>query len=62
MDAIASGNRFPFTSFPDGWYFFELSQNMPIGKLVGKQWMGSQVLGWRNTVGHICVADAYCTT
>ena len=24
-----TGSRFPFTSFPDGWFFFELSRNLP---------------------------------
>ena len=53
MDEQDSGGRFPFTSFPDGWFFFELSRNMPPGKLVGKQWMGRQVVGWRNRAGRI---------
>ena len=60
LDALESGGRFPFTSFPDGWFFFELSRNLPPGKLVGKQWMGRQVVGWRNGAGQICVADAFC--
>jgi phenylpropionate dioxygenase-like ring-hydroxylating dioxygenase large terminal subunit len=60
MYALDSGGRFPFTPFPDGWFFFELSRNMPAGKLFGKQWMGRRVAGWRNQEGRICVADAFC--
>ena len=56
----ASPGRFPFTSFPDGWFFFELSHNIPPGQLVGKQWMRRQVVGWRNHAGQICIADAFC--
>ena len=38
----------------------ELSRNLPAGKLVGKQWMGRQVVGWRDGQGRICIADAFC--
>ena len=41
MDAPDSSGRFPFTSFPDGWFFFELSRNMPAGKLVGRAMDGA---------------------
>lgn len=52
--------RFPFTPFPRGWFFFELAKNMPAGKLVGRQWMGEDVVGWRDASGRICVANAFC--
>ena len=58
--AMDTSGRFPFTSFPDGWFFFELSRNMPVGRLVGRQWMGRQVVGWRDHTARVCVADAFC--
>lgn len=60
MDTMDAGGRFPFTAFPDGWFLFELSRNLPVGRLVGRPWMGRQVVGWRDRAGRICVADAFC--
>lgn len=53
-------DRFPFTPFPRGWFFFELSKNLPAGKLVGRQWLGESVVGWRAVDGQLCVANAFC--
>ena len=39
----ASG-RFPFTSFPRGWFFFEHSRNLPVGRLVSRQWLGQPAI------------------
>ncbi len=33
---------------------------MPAGKLVGRQWMGRDMIGWRAVDGNICVASAFC--
>ena len=33
---------------------------MPPGKLVARQWMGQEVVGWRDDTGRICVANAFC--
>ena len=52
--------RFPFTPFPRGWFFFELSKNMPVGKLIGREWLGESVVGWRGDDGKVCVAGAFC--
>ena len=54
-------DRFPFTPFPSGWYFFELSRNMPAGRLVGRQWLGRDVVGWRGAGGDLCIAHAFCS-
>ena len=32
--------RWPQPPFPDGWYLVELSENLPPGKLFGRQWLG----------------------
>ena len=56
----ATRHRCPLSPFPDGWYVVELSRNMRPGKLVGKQWMGRQIVTWRDSSGKVCVAEAYC--
>ena len=52
--------RFPFTPYPRGWFFFELSKDMPVGKLISRRWLGESVVGWRGEDGEICIADAHC--
>ena len=52
--------RFPFTSFPIGWYWVEFSENIKKGKLYSKQWMGRQTVYWRDDDGHVCLAKAIC--
>ena len=52
--------RFPFSSFPVGWYWIEFSENVPTGKLQTKQWLGQQIVYWRDAQGVVCVADSTC--
>ena len=33
---------------------------MPVGKLVGRQWLGKEMVGWRGTDGNLCIATAFC--
>ena len=33
---------------------------MPVGKLVGRQWLGNEMVGWRGTDGKLCIANAFC--
>lgn len=33
---------------------------MPAGKLVGRKWLGKDVIGWRAVDGKVCVASAFC--
>lgn len=52
--------RFPFSPYPDGWFYIELSHNLPKGKLISKTWMGEEIVAWRDNDGQVCVADAFC--
>lgn len=52
--------RCPLSPFPDGWFFVEFSSNLPAGKLIGRQWLGEQIIVWRAPGGDICVASAVC--
>ena len=36
--------RFPFTPFPRGWFFYELAEKLPQGKLMGRLWMGQETV------------------
>lgn len=46
--------------FPDGWYVVEQSARLPVGTLLEKQWMGHDIVVWRDRSGAVCVADAIC--
>ena len=46
--------------FPDGWYVIASSPQLGPEQLLQKQWMGQQIVAWRNRDGAVCVADAYC--
>ena len=52
--------RYPMTPFPDGWYVVELSRRLRPGKLLGRQWLGRHIVAWRDDLGRVCVADAFC--
>lgn len=53
-------DRYPFSPFPSGWYWIEFSENLPKGKLIGKQWMGEEIVAWRDDSDQVCVANAIC--
>ncbi len=50
----------PLYPFPDGWYVIGESDDIRVGKLIEKIWMGEQIIVWRGTEGTVCVADALC--
>ncbi|MXY52948.1 MAG: Rieske (2Fe-2S) protein [Gammaproteobacteria bacterium] len=55
-----TADRQELDPFPDGWYVVEESDRLPAGKLVEKQWMGREIVAWRDSAGDVCVADAIC--
>ena len=61
-NGVANGanGRFPFTPFPRGWFFFDLSKNLPVGRLVSRQWLGQPAIAWRGEDGNVCIANAFC--
>ena len=50
----------PLDPFPDGWYVIGESDDIRVGKLIEKIWMGEQIVVWRGPDGTVCVADAFC--
>lgn len=52
--------RYPFSPFPDGWFFVCYSRDLPRGKLFSKTFMGKEIVAFRGASGEVCVADAYC--
>jgi phenylpropionate dioxygenase-like ring-hydroxylating dioxygenase large terminal subunit len=53
-------SRYPFSPFPDGWFFVCYSHELPRGKLFSKTFMGKEVVAFRGADGNVAVADAYC--
>lgn len=52
--------RFPFSPFPDGWFFVCYSHELPRGRLFSKTFMGKEIVAFRGADGQVCVADAFC--
>ena len=46
--------------FPEGWYFVASRRAILKAGLLGKTWMGEDVVAWCDTDGRICVAEATC--
>jgi nitrite reductase/ring-hydroxylating ferredoxin subunit len=46
--------------FPNGWYAFGMSDEIPPGKLLARRFMGQEVLVFRTGSGAAYALDAYC--
>src|SRR5262245_28697056 len=52
--------RYPFSPFPDGWFFVCYSHELTRGKVFTKKFMGKEIVAFRGASGEVCVSDAYC--
>jgi len=52
--------RFPFSPFPNGWYFVCYAHELPPGRLFSKTFMGREIIAFRGPEGRAAVADAHC--
>lgn len=57
---LANKRYYPPGRYPEGWYLVEIARDLPNGGLVQKEWMGQQIVAWRDGDGKICVSEAYC--
>ena len=56
----ADDRYYPPGRYPEGWYFVEIARNLPNSGLLQKHWMGKQIVAWRDSVGEVCVSEAFC--
>ena len=56
----ADDRYYPPGRYPEGWYFVEIARNLPNSDLLQKHWMGKQIVAWRDSVGEVCVSEAFC--
>ena len=52
--------RYPLPPYPNGWYFVARSADLSVGKLISRQWLGREIIAWRNQQHEVCIADAFC--
>lgn len=52
--------RFPFTSFPNGWFLVAYSDELPIGGVVPLRYFGKDTALFRGSDGLPHMVDAYC--
>ena len=57
---LANKRYYPPGRYPEGWYLVEIARNLPTGGLLQKEWMGQQIVAWRDSSGEVCVSEAYC--
>ena len=56
----SSSPRFPFSPFPNGWFFVCYTHELPPGRLFSKTFMGKEIIAFRGAEGRVTVADAHC--
>lgn len=53
-------SRFPFTSFPTGWFRIAASRDLPIGKVQALRYFGRDLVLFRTEDGKPNLLDAHC--
>ena len=53
-------SRFPFTSFPIGWFRVAKSSDIPAGKVQTLHYFGRELVAFRTEDGKASVFDAHC--
>lgn len=52
--------RFPFTSFPSGWFVVATSEELVAGEILKLRYFGRDLVAFRGDDGEARVVDAYC--
>ena len=53
-------SRFPFPSFPNGWFQLAYSDELAVGQVLPLEYFGKQLVAYRGESGEAHVLDAYC--
>jgi nitrite reductase/ring-hydroxylating ferredoxin subunit/putative sterol carrier protein len=53
-------SRFPFTSYPSGWFVVATGEELVAGKLLQLHYFGRELVGFRDESGKAIVVDAHC--
>ena len=53
-------SRFPFPSFPNGWFQFAYADELAKGQVMPLEYFGRQLVAFRGESGEATVLDAYC--
>jgi phenylpropionate dioxygenase-like ring-hydroxylating dioxygenase large terminal subunit len=54
------GPRPDLPPYPNGWYVFGTSEELAPGRLLGRKFMGEQVVVFRSNTGKAYAVEAYC--
>jgi phenylpropionate dioxygenase-like ring-hydroxylating dioxygenase large terminal subunit len=52
--------RYPFTAYPEGWFFVCHASELARGRLFWRQFHGEEIVAYRDQQGEVRVFDAYC--
>lgn len=53
-------SRYPFTSYPDGWFRVAYSHELPVGGVQPIEALGKDLVAFRGEDGRVRVLDAHC--
>ena len=53
-------DRYPFTPFPEGWFFVAHERELARDQLLSRQFLGQDIVAYRDRRGVARVFDAYC--
>jgi phenylpropionate dioxygenase-like ring-hydroxylating dioxygenase large terminal subunit len=53
-------HRYPFTPYPEGWFFVCHAHELREGKLFSRQFHGEEIVAYRDAQGEVRVFDAFC--
>lgn len=52
--------RYPFTPYPEGWFFVCHAHELRDGRLLSRQFHGEEIVAYRDAQGQARVFDAFC--
>jgi nitrite reductase/ring-hydroxylating ferredoxin subunit/putative sterol carrier protein len=60
LQSSVVSSRFPFTSYPSGWFVVATGEELVAGELLHLHYFGRELVAFRDESGKAIVVDAYC--
>ena len=57
---MTNNDRFPFPSYPNGWFAIGFSTDFPTNEVVTKHYFGEDLVVWRDSTGQLHANEPHC--